>query len=122
MTVTARTDDADLTISVATTNEEGQTKSLAYDGLGRLVSVSGLDGAATYTYDEAGNLLTQTDALGRVTSDTGLAETLAARGRAHVLDRHDARRAAAILESALLDLLAAPPGPRPGNGGPGAAN
>jgi RHS repeat-associated protein len=48
-------------------NEEGQATHFAYDGLGRLVSVSGLAGDATYTYDEAGNLLTQTDALGRVT-------------------------------------------------------
>ena len=48
-------------------NEEGQQTTFSYDGLGRLVAVSGLAGDATYAYDEAGNLLTQTDALGRVT-------------------------------------------------------
>ncbi|MEO8134796.1 MAG: RHS repeat-associated core domain-containing protein, partial [Betaproteobacteria bacterium] len=49
------------------TNEEGQTTNYAYDGLGRLVSVSGHAGDATFAYDEAGNLVTQTDALGRIT-------------------------------------------------------
>lgn len=49
------------------TNEEGQITTYTYDGLGRLLSVSGILGDAVYTYDEAGNLRTQTDALGRVT-------------------------------------------------------
>ena len=48
------------------TNEEGQTTNFTYDGLGRLIAVAGLAGDAGYTYDEAGNVLTQTDALGRV--------------------------------------------------------
>jgi YD repeat-containing protein len=52
---------------VSITNEDGQPTTFSYDGLGRLKAASGLKGFATYTYDEAGNLLTQTDALGRVT-------------------------------------------------------
>ena len=48
------------------TNEEGQLTTYAYDGLGRLVSVAGLAGDETYTHDEAGNVLMQTDALGRI--------------------------------------------------------
>ena len=49
------------------TNEEGQTTNYGYDGLSRLISVSGLAGTATYSYDEAGNVLAEADALGRVT-------------------------------------------------------
>jgi RHS repeat-associated protein len=48
-------------------NEDGETSSFGYDGFGRLIEVSGAIGTAAYTYDEAGNLLTQTDALGRIT-------------------------------------------------------
>ncbi|MEO8305631.1 MAG: RHS repeat-associated core domain-containing protein [Betaproteobacteria bacterium] len=48
-------------------NEEGQATTYAYDGLGRLIAVAGLAGDASYAYDEAGNLITQTDALGRIT-------------------------------------------------------
>ena len=49
------------------TNEEGQVTNYSYDGLGRLVAVSGFAGAATYGYDEAGNVISLSDALGRIT-------------------------------------------------------
>jgi YD repeat-containing protein len=61
----------------AEVDERGRRKELAYDGLGRLVAVT-LPNPATglidsgalvtrYGYDEVGNKLTQTDALGRIT-------------------------------------------------------
>jgi RHS repeat-associated protein len=56
-----------LGLKASITNEDGETNSYTYDGLGRLIAVSGLAGDATYVYDEAGNLLRKTDALGRVT-------------------------------------------------------
>jgi glycosyltransferase involved in cell wall biosynthesis len=58
------------------------------------------------------------EALARLTTDAELAGGLGSRGRAYVVDHHDARLAAAILEEALLDLLAARPGAPSGNGSP----
>jgi RHS repeat-associated protein len=52
---------------IGVTNEEAQVSQYTLDGLGRIVAVAGLAGDASYGYDEAGNLVTQTDALGRVT-------------------------------------------------------
>ncbi len=51
----------------AITDEDGLATTFTYDGLGRLVAVAGRVGNATYAYDEAGNLVAQTDAAGRVT-------------------------------------------------------
>lgn len=63
------------------------------------------------------------DTLARVIDDPGgEARGLAERGRAYVVARHDARAAAAILEAALLELLAKPRGARSTNGSGGAAH
>ncbi len=48
-------------------NEENQSTAYIYDALGRVTSVTGLDGTASYAYDEGDNVVAQTDALGRVT-------------------------------------------------------
>jgi RHS repeat-associated protein len=49
------------------TDADGKSTSFGYDALGRLTSVSGADGTATYAYDEADNRVSQTDALGHIT-------------------------------------------------------
>lgn len=56
------------------------------------------------------------EALDGLTTDPELAGRLAACGRAYVVDHHDARDAAAILEEALLGLLAGRPEAPSGNG------
>ena len=58
-----------LNLKTQLTNAKGQVRTYTYDAIGRITGYTSVDGSASYTYDNNGNVLTATDQNGTVTRE-----------------------------------------------------